>query len=103
MKYNRPQATASWGSMAKDWEKGIDYGRLHKERLARAQEAIRHAGLGGVHRLQLRQHPLHHRHPYRRMGARQVHALCALPGAGPAHAVGPGAAGEAHLLAVDRR
>jgi len=48
MKYNRPQATASWGSMAKDWEKGIDYGRLHKERLARAQEAIRHAGLGGV-------------------------------------------------------
>src|SRR5262245_65726024 len=48
MKYNRPQATASWGSMAKDWEKGIDYDRLHKHRLARAQEAIRHAGLGGV-------------------------------------------------------
>ena len=48
MKYNRPQATASWGSMAKDWEKGVDYDRLHKERLARAQEAIRHAGLGGV-------------------------------------------------------
>ena len=32
MKYNRPQATASWGTMAKDWEKGIDYDRLHKER-----------------------------------------------------------------------
>ena len=25
MKYNRPQATASWGTMAKDWERGIDY------------------------------------------------------------------------------
>jgi hypothetical protein len=48
MKYNRPQATASWGTMAKDWEKGIDYDRLHKQRLARAQDAIRHAGLGGV-------------------------------------------------------
>ncbi len=48
MKYNRRQATASWGTMAKDWEQGIDYNRLHKQRLARAQEAIRHAGLGGV-------------------------------------------------------
>jgi Xaa-Pro aminopeptidase len=48
MKYNRPQATASWGMMAKDWEKGIDYDRLTKERLKRAQAAIRHAGLGGV-------------------------------------------------------
>src|SRR5215467_15706599 len=48
MKYNRPQATASWGTMAKDWEKGIDYNRLFQERLKRAQAAIRHAGLGGV-------------------------------------------------------
>ncbi len=48
MKYNRPQATASWGMMAKDWERGIDYDRLHKERVKRAQEAIRHAGLGAV-------------------------------------------------------
>ena len=48
MKYNRPQATASWGTMAKDWEQGIDYDRLHKERLKRAREAIRHAGLGAV-------------------------------------------------------
>src|ERR1700749_33361 len=48
MKYNRPQATASWGTMAKDWEKGIDYDRLHKARVKRAQEAIRHAGLGAV-------------------------------------------------------
>ena len=48
MKYNRKQATASWGTMAKDWEKGIDYDRLHKERVKRAQAAIRHAGLGAV-------------------------------------------------------
>jgi len=48
MKYNRPQATASWGMMAKDWERGVDYNRLYKERLSRAQQAIRHAGLGGV-------------------------------------------------------
>jgi Xaa-Pro aminopeptidase len=34
--------------MAKDWEKGIDYDRLHKERVKRAKEAIRHAGLGAV-------------------------------------------------------
>jgi len=46
MKYNRPQATASWGMIAKDWEKGIDYGRLVKERLKRAQSAIRYAGYG---------------------------------------------------------
>ena len=48
MKYNRRQSTASFGPMAKDWERGIDYQRLHSERLQRAQEAIRHAGLGGV-------------------------------------------------------
>src|SRR5580692_12599476 len=48
MKYNRKQATASWGTMAKDWEQGIDYARLHKERVKKAQAAIRHAGLGAV-------------------------------------------------------
>jgi Xaa-Pro dipeptidase len=48
MKYNRPHATASWGTMAKDWELGIDYQRMNRERLARAQAAIRNAGLGGV-------------------------------------------------------
>jgi Xaa-Pro aminopeptidase len=34
--------------MAKDWERGIDYDQLFKERLKRAQNAIRHAGLGAV-------------------------------------------------------
>lgn len=48
MKYNRPHATASWGTMAKDWELGVDYQRMNRERLARAQAAIKNAGLGGV-------------------------------------------------------
>ena len=48
MKYNRPHATASFGTQAKDWERGIDYDRLFKERLKRAQEAIKAAGLGAV-------------------------------------------------------
>jgi Xaa-Pro aminopeptidase len=48
MKYNRPHGTASWGTQAKDWERGIDYDRLIKERLARAQHAIKRAGLGAV-------------------------------------------------------
>ena len=48
MKYNRSHTTASWGMQAKDWEKGVDYSRLSKERLTRAQKAIKEAGLGAV-------------------------------------------------------
>jgi Xaa-Pro aminopeptidase len=48
MKYNRPHATASWGTMAKDWELGVDYGRLIRERFDRAQAAVKAAGLGAV-------------------------------------------------------
>lgn len=48
MKYNRMHAGASWGTQAKDWERGIDYDRLIKARLKRAQDAVRAAGLGGV-------------------------------------------------------
>ncbi|MBI4967122.1 MAG: aminopeptidase P family protein [Rhodospirillales bacterium] len=48
MKYNRPHSTAAWGTMAKDWEQGIDFARLNRERFERAQAAIRQAGLGGV-------------------------------------------------------
>jgi Xaa-Pro aminopeptidase len=48
MKYNRPHAGASWGTQAKDWERGIDYQRLFTERLARAQAAVRNNGLGAV-------------------------------------------------------
>src|SRR3546814_13089728 len=39
---------ASWGTQAKDWERGIDYDRLFKARLKRAQDAVRFAGLGAV-------------------------------------------------------
>jgi Xaa-Pro dipeptidase len=48
MKYNRPHATARWGTMGKDWELGVDYQRLIHERFARAQSAVKAAGLGGV-------------------------------------------------------
>jgi Xaa-Pro aminopeptidase len=48
MKYNQPHATASWGTMAKDWESGVDYGRLIRERSERAQGAVKAAGPGAV-------------------------------------------------------
>jgi Xaa-Pro aminopeptidase len=48
MKYNRPHSTAMWGTMAKDWELGIDYQRMNRERLARAQAAVGAAGLGAA-------------------------------------------------------
>ena len=48
MHYNRPHRTATWGTMAKDWEIGVDYARLRRERPERAQAAIKAAGLGGV-------------------------------------------------------
>ena len=46
MKYNRPHATAQWGTMASDWEAGVDYGKLISERAERARTAIKDAGLG---------------------------------------------------------
>ncbi len=48
MKYNRPHSTAGWGTMAKDWERGIDYPRLVQERFERAQASVRSSGLGAV-------------------------------------------------------
>jgi Xaa-Pro aminopeptidase len=48
MKYNRPHAGASWGTQAKDWEGGVDYDRMRRERLKRAQDAAKFAGLGGI-------------------------------------------------------
>jgi Xaa-Pro dipeptidase len=48
MKYNRPHAVASWGTQAKDWERGIDYQRLIQERLKRAQDSVKANGLGAV-------------------------------------------------------
>ncbi len=48
MFYNRPHKTATWGTMAKDWESGVNYPRLREERAQKAQAAIKAAGLGGV-------------------------------------------------------
>ena len=48
MHYNRPYSTATWGTMAKDWEVGVDFAKLNRERKERAQAAIKKAGLGAV-------------------------------------------------------
>ncbi|PLX61590.1 M24 family metallopeptidase [Sedimenticola selenatireducens] len=48
MHYNRPHATATWGTMGKDWEAGVDFAKLNRERKERAQVAIKNAGLGAV-------------------------------------------------------
>ena len=48
MHYNRPHATATWGTMAKDWEAGVDFQKLNRERKERAQAAIKAAGLGAA-------------------------------------------------------
>lgn len=46
MHYTAPRSTATWGTMAKDWEAGIDYRKLHQDRLARAQAACADHGFG---------------------------------------------------------
>ena len=48
MHYNRPHSTATWGTMGKDWEAGIDFRKLVIDRAERAKAAIKAAGLGGV-------------------------------------------------------
>jgi Xaa-Pro aminopeptidase len=48
MKYNRPHATAKWGTMAKDWEIAIDYQQMIRDRALRAQQAVKAAGLGAA-------------------------------------------------------
>ena len=48
MKYNRPHATANWGTMGTDWEAGVNFERLREERLQRAQAAIKNRRLGAV-------------------------------------------------------
>ena len=48
MKYNRPHATAKWGLMATDWEAGIDYSRLIRERFEKTQASVKASGLGAV-------------------------------------------------------
>jgi Xaa-Pro dipeptidase len=48
MFYNRSHATAKWGTMAMDWEAGVNFERLIEERLQKAQRSIRTNGLGAV-------------------------------------------------------
>lgn len=48
MYYNKSYATASCGTMGKDWEAGVDFTKLNRERKERAQAAIKKAGLGAV-------------------------------------------------------
>jgi Xaa-Pro aminopeptidase len=48
MFYNKPHATAKWGTMAMDWEMGVNLQRLIQTRLQKAQAAIKASGLGAV-------------------------------------------------------
>ena len=48
MKYNRSHASANWGTMATDWEQGVNFSRLREERFKKAQDAIKKSGLGAV-------------------------------------------------------
>lgn len=48
MQYNRAKTRASWGTMSTDWEAGVDFVRLKRERLEKAQAAIKAKGLGAV-------------------------------------------------------
>jgi hypothetical protein len=48
MHYNRPHATAKWGTMASDWEAGVDFAKLVKDRFDKAQASVKANGLGAV-------------------------------------------------------
>ena len=53
MKYNRPHATAKWGTMATDWEAGVNFPRLIEDRFQKAQAAVKASGLGAYWSLTL--------------------------------------------------
>lgn len=48
MKYNISYAKARWGTLARDYEIGVDFQRLIRERFSKAQTAVNAAGLGAV-------------------------------------------------------
>ena len=60
-----------------DFEERVDFRRLHDYRLARTRAALAQLGPGRAAVLRPAQHPLHHQHGDRRVGARQAHALLA--------------------------
>jgi Xaa-Pro dipeptidase len=48
MEYNRPHATAKWGLTATDWEAGVDFQKLIRDRFDKAQASVKASGLGAV-------------------------------------------------------
>ncbi len=48
MQYNVKFSRARWGTMARDFEMGVDFPRLRRERFSRAQAAVKAAGLGAT-------------------------------------------------------
>jgi Xaa-Pro aminopeptidase len=48
MKYNVRSARTRWGLFARDFEVGINYDQLRRDRFQRAQAAVKKAGLGAV-------------------------------------------------------
>ena len=48
MKYNRPHATATWGTMGADWEAGVDFAKLNVERPERARQNVEKSGMGAI-------------------------------------------------------
>ena len=68
-------ALKTYGPMAVDWEKRIDFDRLRRERLARAKALLGEVGDGRVAVLRHEQRALHHRNAHRHMGAGQNQPL----------------------------
>ena len=103
MKYNRPHSTAAWGLMAKDWEQGSTIIDCPLERLKRAQGAIRlcRAWRRALLRFDnIRYVTATHIGEWARDKFFR-YALC--PRKRRTVSMGPGAAGQAHLLPMDRR
>ncbi|MDR0294149.1 MAG: Xaa-Pro peptidase family protein [Oscillospiraceae bacterium] len=48
MQYNQKYRRTRYGTMARDFELGVDYNKLRAERFQRAQQQVREKGLGGV-------------------------------------------------------
>jgi len=48
MQYNRPHATAKWGTMAMDWEARVNFSKLIQDRFQKAQTSVKASGLGAV-------------------------------------------------------
>ena len=73
-------ALKTYGTMAVDWEKRVDFDRLRRERLARAKDAAGEVRDGRAAVLRHEQCALHHRDAHRHVGAGQdqpLHAAAA--------------------------